>query len=553
MRGLPAEESTGQISEAQVNQEKRFIEANREKLLGNLDKATTILREMLREDATNAAVAFELGRILYASGDAEDAVKHLKMAIAADPLNEWYPKFLADVYQQQGRNVEGAALYGGLIAQSPNDQQLYFKQAFFLVRAQKLNDAIAVYDALEKRVGINEEIIRRRHTLFMGMGDAKRAARELERLAVAFPTVLAYQHQLAAFHESQGDAAAARKVYEQILRVSPTDAKAQLALAGGSNAQADELGYLASLQPSFERSDVAVDLKIAKLYPVITQVAETGNVRIADAALALTSTMERVHGGDAKPLAAAGDLYFYSGRLPEAIGKYRATIARDESVFAVWEQLLSALYRTGDMAALYQTANDALDVFPNRATIPYYMAIGADGMKRYADALDALDMAALMSAKNTQLQADIKALEGQVYQHQGDDAKATAAFKTARELAPESPEVNYRHGQYLLVRGAIKEAKAAAQKATGIDATHPYYAVGLAQALYAEGSYDKADTWLAVARKAGAAYWPAALELSGDVLFQLKKTDEAVDFWQQAKTLGGDTLRLTDKITNRRI
>jgi tetratricopeptide (TPR) repeat protein len=553
MRGLPAEEPPGQISEAQVNQEKRFIEANREKLLGNLDKAITILREMLREDATNAAVAFELGRILFASGDAEDAVKHLKIAIAADPQNEWYPKFLADVYQQQGRNVEGAALYANLVALSPNDQQLYFKQAFFLVRAQKLNEALAVYDALEKRVGINEEIIRRRHTLFIGMGDAKRAAKELERLTVAFPNVLAYQHQLAAFHESQGDDEAARKVYEQIIRTSPNDPKAQLALAGGSNAQADELGYLASLQPSFERADVAVDLKIAKLYPFITQVAETGDVRIADAALALTSTMERVHGGDAKPLAAAGDLYFHSGRLPEAIEKYRATIARDESVFAVWEQLLSALHRTGDMAALYKTANDALDVFPNRATVPYFVAIGADGLKRYPDALDALDMATLMSAKNPQLQADIKALEGQVYQHQGDDTKAAAAFKVARELMPDSPEVNYRYGQYLLARGTIKEAKAAAQKAADADTGHPYYAVGLAQVLYAEGSYDKAENWLTTARKAGAAYWPAALELSGDVLFQLKRTDEAVDFWQQAKTRGGDSPRLTEKITNRKI
>jgi tetratricopeptide (TPR) repeat protein len=144
-------------------------------------------------------------------------------------------------------------------------------------------------------------------------------------------------------------------------------------------------------------------------------------------------------------------------------------------------------------------------------------------------------------------------MEGQVYQHQGDDAKAAAAFKAAHELAPDSPEVSYRHGQYLLARGTIKDAKAAAQKAADADAAHPYYAVGLAQVLYAEGSYDKAETWLAAARKGGAAYWPAALELSGDVLFQLKRTDEAVDFWQQAKTRGGDSPRLTDKITNRKI
>lgn len=553
MRGLTPTPEREQISEARINNEKRFIEANREKLLGNLDKAVIILREMLREDATNAAVAFELGRILHAKGDTEDAVKNLQIAIAADPENEWYPKFLADIYQQQGRHVEGANLYSDLVKRSPNDAQLYFKQAFFLVRAQKINDALKVYDELEKRTGINEELIRRRHTLFLGMGDTKRAAKELERLVVAFPGVLDYRHLLAAFHESQGNDAAARQVYEQILQIAPKDSKAQLALAGGDNTKADELAYLAALKPSFERSDVSVDLKIAKLYPVITQVVETGNQRIADAALELTTIMERVHGADAKPLAAAGDLYYHSGRLPEAIEKYRATLQRDESVFAVWEQLLSAIHRTGDMAALYKTANDALDVFPNRASIPHYMAIGADGLKRYDDALDALGMAELMSAKNTDLLATIKALEGQVHQHKGNDAQAVAAFNTARELAAASPEVNYHYGQYLLARNDLKASKAAAQKAVDADASHPYYAVGLAQILYAEGNYDKAAQQLETARKSGAQYWPSALELSGDVLFKLGKIDEAVAFWEQAKNRGENSPRLLDKISNRKI
>ena len=43
-----------QITEEEVNQEKLLIEANREKLLGNYDKAITMLRELFRQEIDTA-------------------------------------------------------------------------------------------------------------------------------------------------------------------------------------------------------------------------------------------------------------------------------------------------------------------------------------------------------------------------------------------------------------------------------------------------------------------------------------------------------------------
>lgn len=540
-----------QVTEEEVNREKLFIEANREKLLGNYDKAVSMLRELNRQDGSNAAVAYELGRLLHAQGDIEDAVRYLKLATDLAPDNEWYLKFLADIYQQEGRNAEGAALYEALAKKSPDDQYVYFRWAYFLVRAQEIDKALKVYDDLEKAIGLNEEIARRRHTLFLGLGDTKRAAKELEHLVEVYPKVLEYKHILAAFYDAQGDMAAARKVYEQIIAQDPKDAKAQLALAGGSNIQQDELRYLAELRPAFERSDVAVDLKISKLYPFITMVAETGNRVIADAALELTTIMEGVHNSDAKPFSAAGDLLYHSGRKKEAIQKYKTTLERDENVFPVWEQLLTALYEVGDGEGLYKAANDALDIFPNRAVIQYFLALGADATKRYDEALDATSMATMMSGRDQALRGEIQAIEGQVYSHQGDKSAAAAAFKQALELAPTSPDVNYRYAEYLLEKNDLKNAKAAAEQAANQMPYHPYYANGLAKVYYQDGRYEQAQEWNAKARTNGAAYWPAALELAGDIQFQLKHPDQAVSFWQEAKTLGGDSKRLEDKIANR--
>ena len=539
------------FSEAEVNQEKMFIEANREKLLGHFDKAITILRELHRQQGDNAAITYELGRLLQAEGQLEEAIRYLQLATTLDPANEWYPKFLADIYQQEGRNAEGAALYEKLVQNSPNDEFLYFRWAYFLVRAQQVDKALKVYDELEKRVGLNEEIARRKHTLYLGMGDTKRASRELERLAEAFPTAIAYQHLLADFYESQGDTAAARKVYERIISQNPSDPQAQLALAGGSNVQNDELRYLADLQPAFERSDVPIDQKISKLYPFITKVAATGDRELADAALLLTQIMEVIHSNEAKPFAAAGDLYYHSGRPQEAIAKYRETLERDENVFPVWEQLLVSLYETGDTKGLYQTANAALDVFPNRAIIQYYLAIAAIQQGNYTEALDAISLAELMSGRDPELLSAAKALAGEVYSYQKKAADAAAAFAKALTLAPRSPEVNYRYSQYMLAQNQLPAAKNAARIAVDAASDNPYYAYGMARILYEEKAYDQAEQQLAEARKNGARYWASALELSGDVQFQLNQVEKAVEYWQQAKVLAGANPRLDIKITNR--
>jgi tetratricopeptide (TPR) repeat protein len=541
----------GQMTEEEVNREKLFIEANREKLLGHYEKAISMLRELHREDSENAAVAYELGRLLEAKGDMEEAIRFLRLANDNDPENEWYPKYLADLYQKEGRNAEGAALYERLVAQSPDDQYLYFRWAYFLVRSQEVDKAIKAYDELEKRIGLNEEIIRRKHTLFLGMGDTKRAGRELERLVEAFPRVLEYKHLLADFYESQGDQSAARKVYEQIIEVSPDDPEALLALAGGSNLKQDELRYLEELIPAFERTDVDLDLKISKLYPFITMVAETGDRAVADAALKLTDVMENVHEAEAKPYAAAGDLLYYSNRPKEAIEKYRATVKRDENVFPVWEQLLRSLYEIGNNKGLYGEANNALDVFPNRAIIQYYLAIAADALGEYEEALDAISTAEIMSGRDAGLLAEVKALEGQVHQHRNNKGEATTAFATARELAAQSPDVNYRYGLFLLANNDLKAAKDALETAIKGDAEHPYYNFAMAGVAYAQEDFAKAEEFLATAREKGARYWPDAMELSGDVQFKLNNVEEAVDFWQQAKDLGGTHQRLTDKITNR--
>lgn len=540
-----------QTTEAEATQQRQFIEANRERLLGNNDKAIGLYTQILKDDAGNAAAAFELGRLYYAKEEPIEAIRYLDMAVKLAPENEWYPRFLAEAYQAGGRYREAAQVYAVLVQQSRADESLYYKWALLLVKAQDVNGAIRVYEQLEAKVGFNEEIARRRHTLFIGLGDTRRAARELERLVETFPGQLEHRYLLANYYESVGDVAAARRIYEGILRVKPDEAKAQLALSDRPAANQDEIRYLNSLEPLFGREEVALDQKIGTLAPVIAKVAETGNRELADAALRLTAVLERAHPGQAKPVAASADLLFHSGRQAEALEKYRATLALDKSVFAVWDQLLLLRYTRGEMAALYKEANQALDLFPNKTTLYYGVALAAESMRRPEEALDNINQALLMVGRDEQLKAELQALLGQAHAELGDMEAAEAAFAEARRLRPQSAEVNYRYAFLLQAKGQARDARAQAEAAVKAQPDNFYYLEMLARIQFRQADYEQARQTLDKAMTLGAERWMTALDLYGDVLYQLKDTAGAVGYWNRAREQGGDWPNLLKKISNR--
>lgn len=545
------------LTEEELAKQQTFIEATREKVLGHQEKAIDLFKQVLDSDSRNAAAAFEIGRIYLEKSEQTEAVRYLKMAYEWAPENSWYARFLADAYQGSGRNAEAAALYEQLVGRAPDDTDLYLKWAYFLVRSQEIDRAIKVYDELETRLGTNEEVSRRKHSLYLGQGDTKRAARELEKLIDAFPEQTEYRHLLASFYLSTQEEARARAVYEDILRLDPNDAKAQLALrqqaAGNGGTGSEDQQYLAGLQPIFERSDVALDLKIGKLLPFITRVAETGDRALADAALQLTATLERIHPDQAKPFSAAGDLYFHTGRYSEARDKYLATIERDETVYAVWEQLLTTLYYTADLAMLVKQAEAALDIFPNRPLIYYYYALGADAYMQSDDALNALDQALLMSGRDSRLQAQLNALLAQVQAHKGQLEAAERNLEAAAAVIRDVPLLGHHRAQVQLVRNRIDEAVKSAAAAVAAAPADRYIRAGFAQALYRKQQYQEARSQLDLVFEGVDPAWPALWELRGDIAYQLGEVDEAVRQWEKARAQGSNSKNLAKKIADRQL
>ncbi len=396
-------EAQVRVSDQEIKQQGTLIDASREKLLGNYDEATKLYEELIKLDRKNDVAWFELAQVQARQEKYNDAIRSVQKAIELNDNNIWYPLFLLEVYDFLERDVEAAAIYEEMVKQSPKNEEYYFKWAYHLIRAQEIEAAIKVYDKLEDQIGVNSELTTRKHALYLGVGAYKKAEKELEQLIKTYPENTDYLHLLAAFYIQIGEAKQADQVFRNILKLNPKDAKAQLAVQGGaSNSNA-----LQNLKPIFANEAINIDLKIKELLPYIQKVAEENDAELAQEALELSALLTTTHPNEAKAFAAHADLLYHSGNLSTAQLNYERTLALDNTVYSVWEQLLYLYGEQKNYKLLIQKSEEAIDLFPNQARLYFLNGTAQHYLGAYEAAIDMLEEASLMSSGDKVLQEEI--------------------------------------------------------------------------------------------------------------------------------------------------
>jgi len=485
--------SQKKYTEEEVNTEKIFIEASREKVLGNYENAVALFKEVLKRDKGNHAAAYELARMYDVLDKDEKAQKAIKLAISLNMENEWYQMFLGDIYEKVKNDKEAAKVYKNLLKSEPNNEYYYYKLAFYLVRSNDAKGAIKVYDQLESKFGISEQTIGKKHSLYLGLGKQNKATKELQKLTNTFPSNIEYKHMLASHFKRIGDTENAKKTFQEILKINPEDAQANLALIGSNQNDDSEFGVY-------------------------------------------------------------GDLLNHSGRSKEALGKYMKTLELDKSVFTVWEQVMYLNFELQDFDALLQVSNDALDVFPNKVKAYYLNGIANSEKGNYQDAVDVFQQALMMSAKNPLMQSDIYGRLGEVYFNLKKYDHSDKNFEKALKGNPKSFSILDSYAYHLAQRGEqLEKAEQMAKRANELNPNNAQIQDTYAWVFYKMKNYENAKEWLEKSLKNGGKTSSSILEHYGDILYQLNEKDQALIYWQKAQEKGSTSEILEKKIADKKL
>jgi len=167
----------------------RLIDANKSKMVGNFDLAMDRFEQVLSKDKKNHAAMYELAKLHALKKNDEKAMRYIKSALNLAPGNTWYNSMLADILVHQSDYTAASKVYDQLIKNDPENDDLYFEQAYLFAFAKdnRPDEAIRIYNMLEGKMGVNPEISKQKYDLYMRSDQSKKG---LEHISSCLPNIM---------------------------------------------------------------------------------------------------------------------------------------------------------------------------------------------------------------------------------------------------------------------------------------------------------------------------------------------------------------------------
>jgi len=97
-----------------VKLNRTFINANKEKLLGNYQQALNLFYNCVEIDPSHHPSYYEVAKIMARAGKTEDGLKNIKRAIYLHPENIWYQLLHAEILESKYDFKGAAKIFGEL-------------------------------------------------------------------------------------------------------------------------------------------------------------------------------------------------------------------------------------------------------------------------------------------------------------------------------------------------------------------------------------------------------------------------------------------------------
>lgn len=543
--GFSQEQSYPSSEEIQLA--RRFVDAEKERHLGNYQAALALFDQCLQTDPKNDAVYFGKGKVYLEREQFALAELEFEQAYALDPENKWYALSYAQVLLDQLKFKEASKVFKAVSAKHPEDTEMKLDYANTLLFAGKEKAAMQVYDEIEKVTGPSHEINLRKSEYYISQHKYANAAAELKKLIAVYPEDTQLYGMLGELYKAQGKLSEAIEMFEEASRADPSNPIFQLSLADYYDRAGKADTAFGCLKRAFYNPNLGIDRKVGvllRLYDKADQDPAT-----LEKALVLCKAVESTHPDEAKAYSIYGDFLNLGGEREKALAQFKKAIDRDPSRFAVWSQILlieSELNLTEDLA---KDSKRALDLFPAQPTVYFFNGIANTQLERWGEAVKSLRIGAQMIIGNNALSAQMLASLGDAYHELGRVQSSDSAYEAALQFDPNNTYVLNNYSYFLSLRGEkLERAKEMSAQTLAMEPDNASYLDTYGWVLYKLGDYAAAEEYLGKALVNGGENSAEVLEHFGDVLNELDRTQEAIGYWKRALEKQGQVDRLQEKI-----
>ncbi len=527
--------------------DRKFFEANKEKILGNQDQALKLFKEVIDMDPNNAAAQYEAARIEAFKGDYITAVVRLKKAVNVNPRNKYYRIELAEILYEQKQYPRAIAQYQVLIELEPYNVSYYQRMLQIILADGDFDRALKTYNTMEERFGVQEEFSLQKQKIMAGKGDFQGAIAEMEKLIKNQPRNPKFYAILAELYKNSGDDQKALETYSKLEELEPENAFVQLSMAEYYSQNGDKEKAFESLKSAFANKSLDIDTKIRYLLKFYALSFQDTNLQ--DQSIELSLLTVKVHPEEPKAYAMLGDFYSKDSRYADAAKAYRNALKLEPNNFSVWSQLLFMDSQLNQRDTLIADCNKALEYFPNQGTLYFFKGGTLAEQKKYKESVKTLEAGLPLTGSNPQLKVQFLSSLGDSYYFLGQYAKSDKAYGDALEIDPDNVYILNNWSYFLSLRKEqLEKAESMSKICVKRQPDSPTYLDTHAWVLYQMGNVDEAKTYLEKALNSGGSGSSDILDHYGDVLFKLGDKPGAMKYWKQAFEVDPTNKEIEDKI-----
>ncbi len=530
--------------------EQIFLTALVEKTKDRHQEAADLFNHILQMDPKNDASLYELASLKKQQKKHEEAQELLEKAVNIKPNNEWYWRSLADSYEKTNDIAKLEKVFSELIRISPDKSENYFDLGNTYYIQQRYDDALKLYDRLEKITGSTDELTINRQKIFLKQGKVNLAGDDLEKKIQAEPNQIRYYLLLAEIYNSTGKSDDALKVLERAKKVDPNNGMVHLALAEIYRDKNNKDASFNELALAFAIPELDVNQKIRIVTGYFPQFPEP-NAKAS--ALELSKIIVTAHPKDARANALYGDILLQNGKSTEALSAYQKSLAIDNQQYEVREQMVRLQLGNNEIDNVIKDGEETLSFFPNQAGMNYLVGVAWLQKKQYSKALSYLKNATALEFEDKEMLSLAYSSLGDVYHEMKNNKSSDESYEKSLSYNPNNVFTLNNYAYYLSVRNEqLDKAAGYAKKANELQPKNASFEDTYAWILFKQKKYAEAKVWIEKALADSKDKSAVLTEHYGDILFHTGSVDAAVSNWKKAKDYGSTSSVLDRKINEKK-
>ena len=511
-----------------------FAQSLVEKEKGNLEEAFKLINQSLDIIPEDAAANYEKARLLLAMGRKDEALEYASVAVNYDPENKWFKVLYARIAKANEQYDEYIVVYEELVNDYPRDLDFLQELAFAYYYIGNYENAVQVFTRMEDFIGINEALSTQIAELYDKLGNTEAAIAEYEKLINYDPNEVRHYALLAEYSSKTDNNEKAIWAYKKIIELNPDDPYVHISLAEFYRNQGDEPKSFEELKLGMAAKELELDSKINILISYYSgQLTEDQKIH----ALELSEIIKATHPDDPLSETFYASMLYENQEFEKARTLFEKILESDGSNYAIWEQLLFCNLYMNDFQTLAEDSEKTLQYFPSYP-LPYYFSGIAHFQKKEFDiALDRLIEGKEFVVNNNALLEQFYSSLGDTYNELGNYEASYESYDKTLQINPNNSIVLNNYAYYLSLRKVnLDKAEEMARKAIELDPYNNNNLDTYAWVLFQNEKYEEALNWIEKAYNNSGSESGVVNEHYGDILFKLNRKEEALKYWNAAKT-----------------